>query len=126
MYCKKCGENIQKDWNYCPKCKSNLQNGNREINKEIILEQKKNEKKKAFICLCGFFIGIIGTLISNHYKDKFFFISLISIVNGFIKYPTNKLIKILFWLFLIGIIIYALIIIFILFTCGKTLIRWRW
>ncbi len=46
MYCKKCGENIQKDWNYCPKCKSNLQNGNREINKEIILEQKKNEKKK--------------------------------------------------------------------------------
>ncbi len=124
MYCKKCGFNIEKNWKYCPKCKANLQNGNIEINKEVMIEQQKKEKKNSLICLCIFFIGIIGLFTIDNYKGLFFLVSLISIVTGYIKCQNNKLIKILFWLFLISVIMYFLLIIVIIFTCANTISKW--
>lgn len=124
MYCKKCGEEINENWKYCPKCKAYLQNGNIEINKEVILAQNKKEKKNSLICLCIFFIGIIGLFTVDTYKGFFFLMSLISIVTGFIKYQNNKLIKVLFWLFLVGVALYILMIIIIIFTCINTIPKW--
>lgn len=124
MICKKCGLDIKKEWKYCPKCKSDLQNGNIEINKEIIIQQNKKEKKNSLICLCIFFIGIIGLFIADNYKGLFFLASLISIVTAFIKYQNNKLIKVLFWLFLIGVILYIILIIIIIFTCANAISKW--
>lgn len=121
MYCKKCGEDVQENWKYCPKCKSDLQNGNMEINKEVIIEQLKKEKKNSLICLCIFFMGIVGLFTIDNYKGLFFLASLISIVTGFIKYQNNKLIKVLFWLFLIGVILYIILIIIIIFTCANAI-----
>lgn len=119
MYCKKCGETIKDNWKYCPKCKSNLQNENIETNKEIVVQKQKDENKQSFICICIFILGIIGMFTIDNFEGIFFLTSLISIVTGFIKYQNNKIIKILFWLFLIGVILYILLIIIIIFTCAK-------
>lgn len=124
LYCKKCGESVQENWKYCPKCKSNLQNGNIEMNKEVIIQKSKKEKKNSLICLCIFFMGIIGLFTIDNYKGLFFIASLISIVTGFIKYQNNKFIKVLFWLFLIGVILYFILIIIIIFTCANAISKW--
>lgn len=124
MICKKCGFDIEKDWKYCPKCKSNLQNGNIETNKEVIIRQNKQEKKNSLICLCIFFIGIFGLFTIDNYKGLFFLVSLISIVTDFIRYQNNKFIKVLFWLFLIGVILYIILIIIIIFTCANAISKW--
>lgn len=124
MICKKCGFNIDKDLKYCPKCKSDLQNENIEINKEVAMHQHKTEKENPIICLCLFFIGIIGLFTIDNYKVLFFFTALISIVTGFIKYQNNKLIKVLFWLFLISVIAYYILIIIIIYTCVDAISKW--
>ncbi len=124
MYCKKCGEEINENWNCCPKCKAYLQNGNIETNREVIIQQNKKENRESLICLFIFFVGIMGLFTIDSYKGVFFLTSLISIVTGFIKYQNNKLIKVLFWLFLIGVAIYILLIIIIIFTCINAIPKW--
>ena len=124
LYCKKCGFEIEKDWKFCPKCKTVLQSENIETNKDVIIEQHNQKNINSFICLCIFLISIVTLFTVDKYKWISFIISLISIVTGYIKYPNNKIIKILFWLFLIGVVICILLILIIIFTCGETLSRW--
>ncbi len=117
MVCKKCGVKIEKNWEYCPNCRENLLNENIETNKETIIEKTDKDKTNSMICIFVFLINIIALFTMDHYNGIFFILALISIVTGFIKYPNSKIIKVLFWLFLIGVILYVLLIIVLLITC---------
>lgn len=117
MYCKKCYEMVKEGWKYCPKCKANLQNGNIEIDKEVIIQKQKEENKLAFICICIFIISLIGVFTIKEIRKVFFCIALFSITTGYIKCQNNKFIKILFWLFVIGVILFILYIVFMVFFC---------
>ncbi len=125
VYCKNCRNQVKEDWKYCPNCKANLQNGNIETDEKVIIEQNEKDKKNSLICICIFLISTLLLFITNKYAIVFFLISLISIVTGFIKYPNNKIIKVFFWLFLIGIIFYVLLITFLLLTCENILTSWN-
>lgn len=118
MYCKKCGEKLNENWKYCPNCKNILNNETVEMSEEKIIEAKKKETKEAIIYILIFFVGLIGLFTSESVRGIFFLISLISIVNGYVKCANNKFIKLLFWLFLICINIYIIFIIILVFTCA--------
>lgn len=123
LYCKKCGFEVEKDWSFCPKCKANLQDENLETNKEVILEKQRKESKGSNICICMFLINVIFLFKFDDYKWIFFLGALISIVTGFIKFQNNKIIKVMFWLFLTAVAIYILLILAIIITCGNALSR---
>ena len=120
MYCKKCGEKLNKNWKYCPKCKNILNSKTIEMNEEKIIESKRKEENNSIICIIIFFIGLLG-LFTTKLKGIFFLMSLISIVTGFIKCPNSKFIKTLFWVFLIFIIILIILLILIIITCENAI-----
>ena len=118
MYCKKCGEKLNKNWKYCPKCKNILNSKTIEMNEEKIIESKRKEENNSIICIIIFFIGLVG-LFTTKLKGIFFLTSLISIVTGFIKCPNSRFIKILFWVFFISIIILLVYLILIIIACSN-------
>ena len=126
LYCKKCGFEIRDGWKFCPKCKANLKMGNIETNKEIIDEKIKKDRRNALICIFIFLISTFALFTVNKYSTLFFLISLITIVTGFIKYRNNIIIKILFWMFLIGVILFIVLIIFLIVTCIDMIPKWDW
>ena len=116
MYCKRCGNKVEENWKYCPKCKLPLIKKNIEFSKENMIKKQKQDKRDSIICIVIFLLGIFGIFFLNNYSIICFSISLISIVTGFIKYPNNIVIKILFWIFLICVILFGIIIIILFFT----------
>ena len=89
---------------------------NIEFSKENMIKKQKQDKRDSIICIVIFLLGIFGIFFLNNYSIICFSISLISIVTGFIKYPNNIVIKILFWIFLICVILFGIIIIILFFT----------
>ncbi len=124
MYCKKCGFEVEKGWKYCPKCKTNLEDGNMEPNKKVIMEKLESEKKNSWIYLCIFLINIIAMFISQDLRGLFFVGALISISTGSLKCPNSKILQFVFCLFAIAVVLYILAIIFMLFTCIHTINTW--
>ncbi len=116
MYCKRCGNKVEEIWKYCPKCKLPLIKKNIEFSKENMIKKQKQDKRDSIICIVIFLLGIFGIFFLNNYSIICFSISLISIVTGFIKYPNNIFIKILFLIFLICVILFGIIIIILFFT----------
>lgn len=116
MYCKRCGKEIQNNWNFCPKCKLSLTNENIIINKSDLLQKQIKDKKGSIICITLFLLGILGFFTFKKYLSLFFYISFISIVTGFIKYPQSKMIKFLFLLYLLVIILFVIAIIILIFS----------
>lgn len=113
MYCNKCGEKTSDSWKYCPNCRNVLNSENKETN------EQNTKSKEAIVYIVLFFIGLIGIYAFRYAKGAFFLISLISIVTGYIRCPDNKIIKIIFWLFLIWtaiIIIFSIIFIYVCLT----------
>lgn len=125
MYCKKCGERIDENWKYCPNCKTSLQEGNIEVNEDKAIKKKSNEKTEVIIYTCLFLVGIAGLFISNNYENIFFLISLISIVTGFIRCRNSRLIKVLFWLFLLAIVLYFIAFIVLMYACSSVASSWN-
>ena len=37
MYCKKCSERIEKDWNYCPNCRNRIKRIKINLSKTTVL-----------------------------------------------------------------------------------------
>lgn len=121
MYCKRCFHEVKEGWRYCPKCKNILTEKTIEINQEEIIKKREKNKQGAIICMIIFMLGILGLFLIEKYSVICFFLSLFSIVTGFIKYQNNIFIKILFWLFLISIVLYGIVIIILIFTCVDAL-----
>ena len=122
MYCKNCGNKLNNDWKYCPNCQANIETNNNFNNNSKNIDNINNSQSiKKFqqgeiICIIAFFIGIIG--ISFDYKPTIFFlVSLISITFGAIKYPSNKIIKLLFIFFLISFVLLIVYLIAIVIFC---------
>ena len=121
MYCKRCFHEVKEVWRYCPKCKNVLTEKTIEINQEEIIKKREKDKQGAIICMILFMLGILVLFLIEKYSAICFFLSLFSIVTGFIKYQNNIFIKILFWLFLISIVLYGIVIIILIFTCVDAL-----
>ena len=102
-------------WKYCPNCKLSLIDQNVENDEEKILEKERNDKVGAKYCIITFLIStVIMFLFSGKYRiaNLFLIISLISVIIGYSKYSNNKVLKILFYIF-------VLIFIFVIcFTFG--------
>lgn len=122
MYCKNCREKLKEGWNYCPKCKNILNAETIEMDEEKIIKSKKKELKESIIYIIIFFAGMLGIFISKSAKGIFFIVSLISIVTGLIRCPNSIFIKILFWLYLIGLIFYVIFIFTLISTCINLLV----
>ena len=130
MNCKKCGYELKDDWNICPKCSGIINKANIDyytINKED--ESLPNYEGKDKTCLIIFLISIVGCFCLDKLSEICFIIALITIVDGYIKYPKSKAIKVFFWIFVILIILAILSIILLVFTCSvpifSTITRYR-
>ena len=101
MYCKRCGKKINDEWKYCPYCKESLieENiGHDEMENKNMINKVNNEVK---IYSLIFIISMICTFAIYKYFYIFFLVSLITIAIGFIKYPFNNIIKLLFKIFIV-------------------------
>jgi len=129
MNCKKCGYELKDDWNICPKCSLSIENKNEIIANENIqpnetpkVEEKQdvsNYEGKDKIYLIVFLGSIVSGILIKQISGLAFIAALITIVTGYIQYPENRAIKILFWLFLAGIVLYIIFIILMLFMCAN-------
>ena len=91
MYCKKCGNPVDKDLNYCPNCGSKL--------KEDILNDNSNTKKIPWFYIL---LTLLLLLLSKILWSKFSFLCLIFaiILNifGLFKYKRNGILIFLIFL----------------------------
>lgn len=130
MNCKKCGYELKENWNICPKCAEIINKENIDyytINKKD--ESLPNYEGKDKTCLIIFLISVAGSFFLEKLSGICFIIALIAIVDGYIKYPQNKAIKVFFWIFAILIILAILSVILLVFTCSapivSTITRYR-
>ncbi|HQC83893.1 MAG TPA: zinc ribbon domain-containing protein [Bacilli bacterium] len=115
MYCKRCGKKINDEWKYCPYCKESLTEeniGHDEMENKNMINKVNNEVK---IYSLIFIISMICTFAIYKYFYIFFLVSLITIAIGFIKYPFNNIIKLLFKIFIVFCIICVLLIVTFIF-----------
>lgn len=130
MNCKKCGYELKENWNICPKCAEIIKKENIDyytINKED--EGLPNYERKDKTCLIIFLISIAGSIFLDKLRGICFIIALITIVDGYVKYPKSTTIKVFFWIFAILIIMAILSIVLFVFTCSapifSTFTRYR-
>ena len=107
MYCKNCGNEIKDGENACSKC------GNQIINNK---PKKYFSKETAnLLCLLSIIIKYASAIIIYFVFDTFSFLltllvgSIIGfIITGIVKYKQkddNKFVKVLFWIYFVGIIV---------------------
>ena len=135
MICKFCGYELNEKWIICPKCSNSVNHNDKTsecIPKAEVINNEENHHssenisnlfgiRKDRLCIIIFTISIVLGFIIIQIRGICFLAALMSIVTGFIKYPQNRAIKILFWLFIAGIIIYIISIILVLFMCASLL-----
>ena len=104
-----CGQELEANWKFCPKCNSPI---NVEITSETPAEEKNNDGAHIFIIIfiilvgagfCGVPFAPLGALLV--------------IITAYIKYPKNRTIKILFWLYLFLIVLAVLFMMWMIATC---------
>lgn len=120
MFCKKCHCEVKEEWVYCPKCQCFLRDN---IDSDARIAQQKIEKenKDASLYIALFLGSIFGFFFSEN--SLFFVAAAISIVTGFIRCPNNRAIKVLFWLFIAGFVLYAFLIAIIIISCASAAAR---
>ena len=126
MKCKKCGYELKENWIVCPKCSELVVNNDENIQQTDLIKIVQNQELpksdgKERIYLIIFLICILLGSIIEQLRTICFFMSLTTIVAGFIKYPNSRAIKVLFWLFLTGIVICIIYITLIIFACTKAI-----
>lgn len=131
MNCKKCGYELKKEWKFCPKCSNTIESSNEIINTENIQqsETRNVEEKQEIpssdgkdkIYLIVFLVSVACGFLIKQISGIAFVVALISIVTGYIKYPENRAIKILFWLSLIGIVVNIIFAIILVFACTESI-----
>ena len=128
MYCKVCGYELNENWNICPNCCKALDNSrftNTETfqQEEVLEKEEKQNTPKSDgnekIYLIIFLVSIALGAVIEQIMGICYIVALITIVTGFIKCPHNRAIKVLFWLFVAGTIIFLLFIIIIIFFCAS-------
>ena len=128
MKCKKCGYELKDEWKICPQCHEVLEEKNRvntkkleDENKKEITKKKEDNKSNEYIgaYLLIFFLSLLLGIFISEIRWICLAISFITIITAHIKLPNSKVIKVIFWLYIIGIIIYILYILFILFLFVK-------
>ena len=136
MNCKKCGAEIQEDWNACPiclmSCKDHCYEGEAEIpsvkndrenetgksdGKQGISYRNRNVKIYIIIFLACLALSIIDWPL----RVFAFFAALVTIVTAFIKCPGSRAIKVLFWLFVGLIVCYAAVLLILAHMCASVL-----
>ena len=129
MYCGKCGYQLKDNWKTCPNCSGTIENNNIGVNNNSIqhTEVEKSEEKqgmpysndeKIFIIvfLASVGAGVFG-LVFFQPLSIFLLVALVTIVTAFIKYPKNRAIKVLFWLFLAATALSIIALIIIMIMC---------
>ena len=87
------------------------------IKEESTLTSDNDGKYKIYLIV--FFIGsICFWIFDDKLREIGFFVALIAIVTGFIKYPKNRAIKVIFWLFLAGVIAFLLFVMLLIYSCS--------
>ena len=136
MTCKKCGCSLQADWKICPVCSFSAVKAEETIPQENMPLSKTpenntqnysgNEKLFIFVFLLSVFVVIITNETFNLSAREIiriaFVVAGISIVIGFIKYPENKVIKIIFYFFLISVITYSIQAFLVTLICYQTFV----
>ncbi len=133
-YCVKCGKEIEKDINYCPYCGCMVNTINKE-NKEI-------EKEANFFGLMSAILFYGGGLVTSSFitflpsnlrntistmSGLFPLAGIVIMIIGRIKYPDNKLLKIIMWCIIVttivSVLFFALFFMWCIVTCSHTDIR---
>ena len=109
MKCENCGTENPEDATFCKNCGTNLKTNNDEQDENI-----KDNNTSIYISI--FLISIICSFFLQ--SPLAFFIAMISIITGKIKYPDNKIIKILFYLMILFFIIWTIFIIILISICN--------
>lgn len=125
MKCKKCGYALRDNWNVCPKCSQPIIRKTQTANSDNIHidaqiksgdnKQIKNEGDEGKAYLIIFIVSLILGVLFKPIRIEAFVILLISVVTGYMNCPKNLMIKIIFWLTLIGVVLGILFILGILF-----------
>jgi len=108
---------LREDWKYCPKCKTILEEKNIELSKENMLKKKKKDTIGIIICIVLHLGCLICLFTIGEFWEYFFVGALFSITAAYIEYHNNIIVKILFWLFVIGVIVSIALIVYAMFTC---------
>lgn len=83
---------------------------------------KNNCSSGGMIYAVVFLVSILLGMLIVEIVRIAYIVALISIVTGKIKYPNNKFIKVLFWLFIIGMVLIVIAIIIFIFMAIPTII----
>ena len=117
--CPKCGNKIEKDWNYCPMCHQALNN---DLHNEDITYVSSVAEKILIGCFCISVFVLVGLLLANKIPINIFFIAYIIpfviIIYGKIKYSKNQIITGLLYLAVTILIIMLLFLISIFLFFG--------
>ena len=126
--CPKCNSQLEKDSNlimdgwlrlHCPQC---------DFYHYIQTPQGKQDGSKTFIILYIFFAGVSALLrtlpivtgspvIFSNISAVFSIGAVVTIVTGFIKYPRNRAIKVLFWITIALIALSVLLVVLLIIAC---------
>ncbi|MDD2434701.1 MAG: hypothetical protein PHO63_00400 [Bacilli bacterium] len=100
-----CGQKLEANSKVCPQC-----------NAPINVSTNSNDNKKGVrIHLAIFFISIgVGLIIENIIP---FIAALMTMINALIEFPESKVIKLIFWLYIIINVLFTLYIILIVAMC---------
>jgi len=102
MKCRHCGFELNRKWDICQHC-------GKKISKEKNISRSKIKNNGSFYLELFFFILVFV----NIFSFWGFLISFIIIIIGKIKTPENKIIKSIFWFYIISILLLLGLLLFI-------------
>lgn len=110
-----CGQKLEAGWKSCPQC-------NTPINVEIATSNTNEStplKKENSTIYITIFLACLA--LGYFLQGIFYMVALITIITGKIKCPNSRAIKVLFWLSILAIVIYAVLIVWLIISCGMAL-----
>ena len=142
--CPNCGVENNSESNFCIQCGSKLVQDNSEVseqkkennelvvNNQVVDKDEKEAKKLGIISLVLFFAGqiicsLLGALLSGYLGEAVMALGgfcplagIVTMIVGRVKYPNNKLLKIVMWIIITSIIISILLCILFVIWCYIT------